>query len=51
MYIVLASPEAGVIIMFACLPFMTTMMLVGITLWTTLSYAIKVLRGKKNISL
>ena len=48
MYIVLASPEAGVIIMFACLPFLTTMMLVGITLWTTLSYAIKVLRGKRT---
>lgn len=48
MYTVLASPEAGVLIMFACLPFMTTMMLVGIALWTTLSYAVKVLRGKRT---
>lgn len=48
MYIILASPEAGVLIMLSLLPFMTTMMLVGVTLWTTLSYTIKVLRGKRT---
>ncbi len=49
MYIVLLSPEIGVIFIITALPFLTTMMLVGLTLWTFTAFFIKLLRGKRTI--
>lgn len=49
MYIVLLYPEIGVVLIITALPFLTTMMLVGLTLWTFFAFVIKLLRGKRTI--
>ena len=49
LYTVLAIPEFGVAVLFLAMPFLPTMLLVGLVLLVTFSYLIKVLCGKRTL--
>lgn len=49
MYIVLLSPETGTLLMIFLLPFVPTMLLVALTVWTMFSFAVKLIRGKRTL--
>ena len=49
MYIVLLSPETGTLLMIVLLPFVPTMFLVALTIWTVFSFVIKLIRGKRTL--
>ncbi len=46
-YIVLVKPEVGVVSLFFAIPFLPTMMLAAIVIFVSLSYFIKLFRGKR----
>ncbi|MBQ0010194.1 MAG: O-antigen ligase family protein, partial [Ruminococcus sp.] len=48
--LVLRHPESGVLMLFLLLPFLPTMVLVGLTLFVGLSLAIKVMLGKRVLT-
>ncbi|MBE6542305.1 MAG: hypothetical protein E7672_07655 [Ruminococcaceae bacterium] len=47
LYLVLIKPEIGVMALFFLTPFLETMVLAGIVIYTTLCYMIKLFRGKR----
>ncbi len=46
-YLVLVRPEIGLLSLFVFMPWLPTMVLAGITIYTTLCYMIKLFRGKR----
>ncbi len=46
-YLVLIRPEIGLLSMFILMPWLPTMALAGITIYTTICYMIKLFRGKR----
>lgn len=48
-YVVICSPEIGVVLMVGMLPFLPTMALVALMLLTVLSYFLKLIRGKRTL--
>lgn len=48
-YLVLVKPEFGVLAMFAALPFVPTMALVALVIYTAICFFIKVMCGKRSI--
>ena len=51
LFLVIYSPESGLLTAIIGLPFLPTMILVGIILSVTVSYFFKLIRGKRNFSL
>lgn len=49
LYLVLCKPEIGVMSLFFAMPFLPTMVLAGLVIYTFLCLFIKVLRGKRSI--
>ncbi len=49
LYLILIKPEFGVLAIMCALPFVPTMALVGMVLYTALCYMLKVLCGKRSI--
>lgn len=47
LYLILVSPEAGLLIIFAALPFLPTMLLVAAIGYVTVCYLLKLIRGKR----
>ncbi len=50
-YLILCTPEVGVILAFGLLPFLSTMALAGLILFTVLSFTLKLLQGKRALHL
>ncbi len=48
-YLVLIKPEFGVLLIIACLPFASTMLLVAAVIYTLVCFFIKVARGKRSV--
>lgn len=47
LYVILINPEAGILFVFVSLPFLPTMVLVGIIGYITVCYILKLIRGKR----
>lgn len=50
-YLILLTPETGVILIFATIPFLTTMQVSALVLITILSFCLKLMQGKRSLSL
>lgn len=48
-YLVLVRPEIGVLTLFFAMPFLPTMVLAGVVIYTFISWCIKLIRGKRVV--
>ncbi len=48
LYRIFRTPEVGVVVLFFAMPFLPTMVLVALTLYTALSYLVKLFLGKRE---